>query len=297
MKQLALRIEVNTLRGTREGVPHLLDALARHGAKATFLFTLGADRSGRNVLRLPRVKGLSRSRLYGFSTLLYGRFLPAPDIGRKCADTLRGVRDAGHEVGVQSADRHTWLRQGALHNPAGTETAFQRAIQGFEQLFGEPPRVMGAPGWQINRHALRLEQRKGLHYCSDTRGTAPYLPVWQAELVTCPQLPTTLPTLDELIGHDSITLANVVDHLLDLTRESTTGGHVFTLRAEIEGGILLPQFDQLLDGWKQQGYILSSLGDYFAALDSNGLPHHEVVNQPFVTHRQALATQGQKFFV
>lgn len=297
MKPLALRIEANTLRGTRDGVPRLLDALQRHGAKATFLFTLGADRSGRDTFRLPRVKGLSRRRLYGFSTLLYGRFLPAPNIGRKCADTLRSVRDAGHEVGVQSADRHAWLRHGTQPDAAASEFAFAQALRSFEELFGAAPRVMGAPDWQINRHALRLEQRKGLHYCSDTRGSSPYLPVWQAELVTCPQLPTTLPTLDELIGHNSITLANVVEHMLGLTRETTGSGHVFTLRAEIEGGVLLPQFDQLLDGWKQQGYTLTSLGDYFAALDTDGLPHHEIENQPFVSHRRALATQGQKFFV
>lgn len=297
MKKIALRIEANTLRGTREGVPRLTELLQRHEAKATFLFTLGADRSGRQVFRLPRVKGLSRSKTYGFSTLLYGRWLPAPDIGKKCADILRHTRDAGFEVGVQCHDRADWLKHGALHNPPWTEAALQRATQRFESLFGEAPHVMGAPGWQINRHALRLEQRNGFAYCSDTRGSGPFIPVWQAEIVACPQLPTTLPTLDELIGRDNVTPANLVNHVLDLTREPAETGHVFTLRAEIEGGVLLPQLDQLLAGWKDQGYQICSLGDYIASMNSARLPHHEVEYAPLPGHRNPLATQGKKFFV
>ena len=72
----------------------------------------------------------------------------------------------------------------------------------------------GAAGWQMNRHAYRLTQLLGFGYCSDTRGSQPFVPIYQAEIVACPQLPTTLPTLDELIGMDGIDADNVADHLL-----------------------------------------------------------------------------------
>jgi hypothetical protein len=49
----------------------------------------------------------------------------------------------------------------------------------------------------MNREAFRLTQRMGFVYASDTRGTHPFLPVIKAEIVACPQYPTTLPTLDE----------------------------------------------------------------------------------------------------
>ena len=50
-KQLALKVDVDTYRGTRVGVPRLMEILGRHGAGATFLFSLGPDHTGRAIRR------------------------------------------------------------------------------------------------------------------------------------------------------------------------------------------------------------------------------------------------------
>ncbi|HEV2211734.1 MAG TPA: 4-deoxy-4-formamido-L-arabinose-phosphoundecaprenol deformylase, partial [Gammaproteobacteria bacterium] len=54
MKQLALKIDVDTLRGTLDGVPPLVHMLHKHQAKATFLFSLGPDHTGRALRRIFR---------------------------------------------------------------------------------------------------------------------------------------------------------------------------------------------------------------------------------------------------
>ena len=127
----------------------------------------------------------------------------------------------------------------------------------------------------MNLHALRLTQRLGFEYCSDGRGTHPHLPVWNAELIRCPQLPTTLPTLDELIGRDGVTEDNVAAHLLERTSEPRPAGHVFTLHAELEGMRLGRQFEQLLAGWKAQGWTLGSTRTLFDTLQPMALPRCE----------------------
>ncbi len=283
MKKLALKIDVDTYRGTREGVPRLVEALQRHGAQATFFFSLGPDHTGRAIKRvfrpgfLGKVSRTSVVEHYGIKTLLYGTLLPAPDIGKKCADIMRMVRVAGFETGIHCYDHILWQDYVANKDAEWTQRELQLAVDRYTEIFGEAPVSHAAAGWQMNRHALRLTQRLGFKYSSDTRGTHPFIPLVNAEIIACPQLPTTLPTLDEIMNRDGITLENVVPYLLKLTAIPPVTGHVYTLHAELEGGKWLPIFEQLLQGWQAQGYDLVSMQQYLQGLDVAALPRQEVL--------------------
>jgi peptidoglycan/xylan/chitin deacetylase (PgdA/CDA1 family) len=299
--KLALKIDVDTYRGTREGVPALVDMLKRHEAGATFLFALGPDHTGRAIKRALRpgfMKKVSRTSVlehYGVKTLLYGTLLPGPDIGRRCGDILRGVRDAGFEVGIHTWDHVRWQDGVSGADAAWTAAEMRKACERFSDIFGEAARTHGAAGWQMNAHAWRLTQRLGFDYCSDARGTQPFVPIHNGEIIACPQLPTTLPTLDELIGVDGITPDNVAAHVLALTATPPVNGHVYTLHAELEGMKLAPVFDALLAGWKAQGYELVSLRDYFDGLEIKSLPRHTVAPGEVPGRSGALALQGPQF--
>jgi len=147
----------------------------------------------------------------------------------------------------------------------------------------------------MNVHALRLTQRLGFDYCSDTRGTCPFIPVWNAEVVACPQLPTTLPTLDELIGTGGLSKRNVAAHLLELTRKTPAADQVYTLHAEMEGGKLAPILDELLSGWKSQGYDLVSMRTLAESLDLKSLPRHEIAFGAIPGRSGTLALQGKEY--
>src|SRR5262245_50008377 len=97
--RVALKIDVDTYRGTREGVPAMLDDLRAAGVRASFYFTLGPDRSGRAILRvftkpgfLAKMVRTNAVKMYGWKTALYGTLLPAPAIGKRCASILRRCR-------------------------------------------------------------------------------------------------------------------------------------------------------------------------------------------------------------
>lgn len=298
--KLALKIDVDTYRGTRDGVPRLMELLSQNEAGATFLFTLGPDHTGRAIKRIFRrgfLKKVSRTSVvkhYGLRTLLYGTLLPGPDIGLKCAPVMRSARDAGFEVGIHTWDHILWQDRVAKAGAEWTALQMRLACDRFMEIFGEPARVHGAAGWQMNKTAFRLTQRLGFQYASDTRGTAPFIPVLDGEIVACPQLPTTLPTLDELIGIDGIDESTVADRLLGMTRESPATGHVFTLHAELEGMRLAGVLDRLLRGWRGQGYQLVSLADYIDGLPA-GLPHHKIVAGPVPGRYGDLMLQGPEF--
>ena len=298
---LALKVDVDTYRGTRDGVPRLVELLKKYQAGATFLFSLGPDHTGRAIKRIFRpgffrkVRRTSVLSHYGPVTLLYGTVLPGPDIGRRCADTMRAVRDAGFEVGIHTYDHIKWQDGVAQADAQWTLQQMELACDRFRDIFGADPKVHGAAGWQMNRHAYRLTQQLGFDYCSDTRGTQPFVPIYNAEIVACPQLPTTLPTLDELIGVDGITADNVADRLLELSRDALEGGHVYTLHAELEGLKLLPVFERLLQGWMQMNYQLVSLGDYFGELPNKDLPRHDVTVGELPGRSGTLSLQGGQF--
>ena len=296
-KQLALKIDVDTYRGTREGVPRLVETLQRHNAQATFFFSLGPDHTGRAIKRVFRpgffgkVSRTSVVEHYGIKTLLYGTLLPGPDIGRSCADIMRSVRDAGFEVGIHCYDHIRWQDHVAGQNAEWTQREMQLAVDRFTDIFGVAPKAHAAAGWQMNRHALRLLQRMGFDYSSDTRGTHPFIPMVNAEIIACPQLPSTLPTLDEIMNRDGVTLANVAQRILGLTSNPLATGHVYTLHPELEGSKWMPIFEQLLDGWKEQGYDLVSMRQYLNSIETI-LPRCEMVMREVDGRVGKLAVQG-----
>src|SRR5260221_3182859 len=159
---LALKIDVDTLRGTREGVPTLVELVRKHGVTSIFLFSLGPDHTGRAIKRVFRpgfvgkVRRTSVVKHYGVKTLLYGTVLPGPDIGRRAADVMQGVRDAGHETGVHCWDHIRWQDGVGRADERWTYAEMHRACERYTEIFREPPRTHGAAGWQMNVHALRM---------------------------------------------------------------------------------------------------------------------------------------------
>ncbi len=135
------------------------------------------------------------------------------------------VKVAGFEVGIHCYDHILWQDHVANQDGEWTRRQLQLAVDRYTEIFGEAPHAHAAAGWQMNRHALRLMQGLGFKYSSDTRGTHPFIPTWHAEIIACPQLPTTLPTLDEIMNRDGITQENAAQHILKLTESPPATGH------------------------------------------------------------------------
>ena len=290
---LTLKIDVDTYRGTREGVPNLVRMLRQHGAHATFLFSLGPDHTGwalRRAFNPGFFKKVSRTSVlehYGVKTLMYGVFLPGPDIGRRCVAEMRDVDRAGFECGIHTWDHVRWQDNVRERSLAWTSHIMRCAEDRFRQVFGRPAQTHGAAGWQMNAHAFAEHDAAGFAYASDGRAMLredgalldPQAGPYRLPGSRCVQLPTTLPTLDELLGRTidgvTITTANIGAHLLKLTAGATRD-HVYTLHAELEGQKLSPIFEQLLAGWKAQGYQLASIADYYQKVKDSPLPDRPV---------------------
>jgi len=294
---IALKIDVDTYRGTREGVPRLGAALERTGARATFLFSVGPDHTGRAIKRvfrrgfLGKVRRTSVTQHYGIKTLMYGVLLPGPHIGRRCGEIMREVARRGFEVGVHTYDHIKWQDGVARASEPWTRRQLMLAREEFIRVFDRPPEAHGAAGWQVNDSVPGLERELGFRYASDTRGAGPFVPVIDGKEIPVPQLPTTLPTLDELIGREDLGGVDPVEHLLGLTEAGRD--HVFTLHAELEGGAYLEGFERLLRTWRERGFKVTDLQSYANTLDLSGLPRCPIAYGTVEGRSGTLAVQGE----
>jgi len=255
--RLALKVDVDTDRGTREGVPNLVADCRKFGAPACFLFSLGPDQTGRAITRIFRpgffqkVSRTSVVQIYGVRTLLNGTLLPAPHIGRRNTAAIRAVRDAGFEVGIHCNNHYRW--QDYLHKMPleAIRAEFTAARTEFRRIFGTGAATAGAPGWQSNARSRAVYDEADLLYASDTRGGDPFFPRIDGQIFRTLEIPSTLPTFDELMGRPEYPDDKIVAHYLSLLRPDRA--NVFTLHAEIEGMGRRALFRDLLAACKAAG--------------------------------------------
>jgi undecaprenyl phosphate-alpha-L-ara4FN deformylase len=296
--RIALKIDVDTDRGTLEGVPRLAGLFERLDVRATFLFSLGPDQTGRAVKRafrrgfMGKVRRTSVLKHYGLKTLLYGTVLPGPHIGRRRGSIMRGVAQQGFEVGVHTYNHVKWQDHVAGADEAWTRRELTLARDEFAQIFSRAPAVHGAAGWQVNRYVPRLERELGFKYASDGRGTGPFVPVANGEVIDVLQMPTTLPTLDELIGRPDLEGVDPIDHLFSLTDAHPERDHVYTLHAELEGNTYAAAFERLIKGWRERGAELMDLAVYASSLTAARLPRCEMVEGSVEGRSGLLACQS-----
>jgi undecaprenyl phosphate-alpha-L-ara4FN deformylase len=297
--RIGLKVDVDTLRGTRDGVPRLAALLKKHGLDATFYFSVGPDHTGRAMRRVFRkgfAKKVARTSVlkhYGLKTLLYGVLLPGPDIGRHGGAYMRAVHEAGFEVGLHTYDHVRWQDYVAASGAAWTRVEFERGMRAFERVFGFLPESHAAAGWQMNAHALELEQEYGLRYASDTRGGPAFFPALNGTASRCVQLPTTLPTFDELLGRDGVDESSIAQAVFDWSAAAADPGvQVFTLHAELEGMLLLDAFESLLIKWRDAGAAVVRMAGIHRLVLQRPLPTRAVIQGEIPGRSGLLAIQA-----
>lgn len=262
--KIGLRIDVDTFRGTKCGVPNLSRVLADRFVKASFFFSVGPDNMGRHLWRLLRPAFLWKmlrtraSRLYGWDILLRGAFWPGPVIGRKLAGIIRDTAQAGHEVGLHTWDHHAWQAHIDHMDADAVRQSLHRGVELLTELLGHPPTCSAVPGWKCNDLVLEEKARFMFCYNSDCRGDSVFRPFVHGRRLAQPQVPVTLPTYDEVIGRDGVSNDNYNEYMLSLLRPGKL--NVLTIHAEVEGIACLPMFEGFVDKAISEGHCFVPLG-------------------------------------
>jgi undecaprenyl phosphate-alpha-L-ara4FN deformylase len=261
---VGLRVDVDTWRGTRDGVPRLLQTFSAHDIRASFFFTVGPDNMGRHLWRLIKpaflVKMLrsSAASLYGWDILLRGTFWPGPQIGKRLGHVIRDTDRAGHEVGLHAWDHYRWQTYAERMSPAQIRHELGLGVETLQSILHRPVDCSAVAGWKCSDAVLQEKNRLALRYNSDCRGQSVFRPVIDGVECT-PQIPVTLPTYDEVIGRDGWTDGNYNERLLTLLRPGAL--NVLTIHAEVEGIARAGLFEDFLRLAAQRNVRFVPLGN------------------------------------
>jgi undecaprenyl phosphate-alpha-L-ara4FN deformylase len=268
-KTIGIAVHVDTHEGMKKGVPALLALFQKYDIRTSFFVPMGKDHTGWTVKRVFTRKGFLKKSGTGrvwaaatsIKTLMYGLLLPGPQIAKKNAVLLRQITGEGHELGIHGYDHVYWHDYIKGFDRKRTEEEVEKLLAVYKELVGIDSLSFAAPGWMINPHVIRCFQEKGLLYSSDTRGKKPFYPRMGGERFTILQIPTTLPTLDEVVGIVGTDIPRLTAYYLDSLKD---GLNVLTVHAELEGKRWIGFLEDIIEKTLERGFTYKRLIDIAA---------------------------------
>src|SRR5262249_35880831 len=138
--------------------------------------------------------------MYGLRTIMSGTILPSRAIALAFPQILREVRRMGFELGVHGYDHVRWQDHRDELGESGITAEIDDGLEVYRAVTGVDAQSFAAPGWRINHASLKILDTRELAYCSSTRGHAPYRYAVNGAILRTPEIPTTQPTMDEVMG-------------------------------------------------------------------------------------------------
>ena len=214
-------MDVDTIKGLTQGIPRILDILEDFQIRATFFIAMGPDKTGRNLLHLPRRRNrsfkISPLRKYGMKQMLYGLLIPSP-IMEEHAPVIKNISKRGHEIGLHGYNHYRWANYFHKMSTEDVEEQIYRGISVFMKIIRRKPRGFAAPAFRWSKKSLLATNKWNFIYSSDMHGKEAFYPEIEGKKLEMLQIPVSEPLIEDLVNRgmqDSRILAIFRRNLLE----------------------------------------------------------------------------------
>lgn len=282
-KKIGLRIDVDTFRGTKVGVPNLNALFKKYDIKATYYFSVGPDNMGRHLWRMLKptfawkMLRTNAAGLYGPEIVLMGTMWPGLQIGKRLGQVIKDTFDAGHEMGLHAWDHHRIQAKIDKMSPEQIAESLSKGVKCLTEICGVAPVTSAVPGWRCTDSLLEEKAKQPFSYNSDCRGEFIFRPVVNGKALEQVQVPVTMPTYDEVLGRDGVSDDNYNDFMLSKLKPGKL--NVLTIHAEAEGGKCLAMFEDYIKRAHEDGWKFVTLGELVK--DAGEVPDGIVAQEAF----------------
>lgn len=279
---LSIKVDIDTVTGLKR-VPVLLDLFNAFDMSVSFFVPMGPDNTGKHISRIVKKDFLIRCVKvnplisFDFENLLYGLILPSPKIGENHADILKTIIDQGHELGLHGYNHYEWQANLKNMQPEGIRKSFDDSSRAYREIVGRNPESSAAPGWKVSFESLDIQDEYNFLYASDMRGYSPFYPYVNFTVFKTLQIPTTVPTPDELSvqGLDGNQMVRYLKEKIEAQRVS-----VMTCHTEYVGHRLYNVFKALIRELRKDGIPIVKIEDLVEELrKSEFIPTSTVIEK------------------
>lgn len=199
-KTFALRIDIESDKGIKKGIPKILDLLKKYNVKASFYLVMGGESNLLDILKY-RNKVLKERKIKVFSKLEMVRMVLFPrDFVRKNIQILRRILQEGHELGIHGWKHRAWTRGiGKIDIESHLRLAKERYIRAFKKQ----PISFAAPGFITNDKIISILDKEGFRVISDLPGKKPFK-IKNTRITNVPVTitgPENTPIIENLASH------------------------------------------------------------------------------------------------
>ncbi|MFH1325749.1 MAG: polysaccharide deacetylase family protein [archaeon] len=171
-KSFTLRVDLESDKGIKEGVPKLLDLLKKYGIKASFYLSMGGESDILEILKHRgklKTSGERSVKIWSIKEKVRMVLFPK-DFVKRNIGILKRILEEGHELGVHGWKHREWTRG---LKKIGIENTIRKSIKKYEKFFGNKPISFASPGFNTNKDVMEALEKNNIKFVSDFQGDKP----------------------------------------------------------------------------------------------------------------------------